>query len=143
MMQAPQQPTGNAFGAQQPQAAPQGAPPQYAPQPGEVEAGHRSVDAVMDGLIKLVSLPKGELTKKNVFDEASTMISHGAFPTPEGKQQLIGELASLPDDEAGIRKNLGQYLLSIAEFRNHFHNAFGPPQPQGMPNTAPQEEAQQ
>ncbi len=97
------------------------------PAPEEIAGGHRALDVTMDGLIKLVSKPKGDLTKKDVFDEASTMIAHGAFPSPESKQQLIGELAQLPDDEAGIRKILGQYLLHVAMFRDHFHNAFGAP----------------
>ena len=82
----------------------------------------------MDGLIALVSKPKGDLTKKDVFDEASTMIAKGAFPTPESKQQLITALANLPDDEMDIRKFLGKQLLALSTFRNHMHNSFGPPQ---------------
>lgn len=103
--------------------------PTYTPQPEEIANGHKSVDATMDGLISLVSKSNGELNKKDVFDAASSMIAHGAFPTPEAKQQLIGELANLPEDEPGIRKALGQHLLAISTFRNHMHSAFGPPQP--------------
>ncbi len=127
------QPMPQGFGqVQQPQQqAPQQAP--YEPKQEEITGGHRALDAVMDGLIKLVSKPNGDLTKKDVFDEVSDMIAHGAFPTPEAKQQLIGELANLPNDEDGIRKVLGQHLLQTATFRDHFHNAFGPPQAQGMP----------
>lgn len=115
-------PPGNPLSALPAQAA---AP--YQPQPEDISNGHKAVDAVMDGLIKLVSMPKGDLTKKDVFDEASTMISRGAYPTPESKQQLIGQLAKLPADEEDIRQMLGQYLLAVSTFRNHMHNAFGPP----------------
>lgn len=117
---------GNAFqGQSQPEQPEQAA---YTPHPDEIMGGHKAVDATMDGLIELVSLPKGELTKKHVFDSVSEMIAKGAFPTPEAKKQVIGELANLPDEEQGIRKVLGQYLLSVATFRNHMHSAFGPPQ---------------
>ena len=116
-----------------PQQPPQMQSPQQMQQPyqansEEISKGHQSVDAVMDGLINLVSKPKGELTKKDVFDSSSDMIAKGAFPTPEAKQALIGELANLPDDEECIRKVLSDHLLATATFRNHFHNAFGPPQ---------------
>lgn len=114
---------------QSPQQMTQSQPP---PQPDEIAGGHRALEATMDGLIKLVGRPQGELTKKDVFEEASTMISHGAFPTSEAKQQLIAELAKLPDDEAGIRKILGKQLLNLSMFRSHFHNTFGSPQPQEM-----------
>lgn len=135
--QMPPQPVqGNSFNTPSP-AGPQ-AQPQAMPQPDEIAGGHRALEATMDGLIKLVGKPQGELTKKDVFEEASTMISHGAFPTPEGKQQLIAELAKLPDDETGIRKALGQQLLQLSMLRGHFHTAFGPPQPQGMPQEMPQ-----
>lgn len=101
--------------------------PAYSPKAEEIVGGHKAIEAAMNGLISLVSKPKGDLSKKDVFDAASGMIAHGAFSTSEAKQQLIGELANLPDDEPGIRKMLGQYLLQISEFQNHFHNAFGPP----------------
>lgn len=98
------------------------------PSSEEVAGGHKALDAAMEGLIKLVGRPKGDLNKKDVFDEASNMIAHGAFPTQEDKQQLIGELANLPDDEESIRKALGQFLLGLATLRDHYHNAFGAPQ---------------
>ncbi len=120
----------NAF---QQQPEPQQQQPAFSPQPDDISSGHKAVDAAMDGLIKLVSTPKGELTKKHVFDAVSEMIARGAFPTPEAKQQLIGELANLPEDEPSIRKELGKYLLSVAEFRNHMHAAFGAPQPEASP----------
>lgn len=126
----PQQPPANAFQGAPQQQAPQQGPP---PNPEDIANGHKAVDATMDGLIKLVSLPKGDLTKKEVFDGVSEMIARGAFPTPESKQKLIGGLANLPDDEQGIRKLLGQMLLGVATFRNHMHNAFGPPQEAANP----------
>lgn len=73
-------------------------------------------------------MPKGELTKKDVFDEASEMIAHGAFPGPEEKQHLITGLAKLPNDEEGIRKVLGKQLLSLSEFQGHYHSVMGAPQ---------------
>lgn len=124
--QQQQMPQGNPFQGQlsQQQSSPSG----YTPNPNDIANGHKAVDATMDGLIKLVSTPKGDLTKKDVFDSVSDMIARGAFPTPEAKQQLIGELANLPPDEDGIRKILGKHLLAVATFRNHMHDAFGPPQ---------------
>jgi hypothetical protein len=96
--------------------------------PDQISQSHRALEATMSGLIKLVSMPKGELTKKDVFDEASEMIAHGAFPQPEDKQHLITGLAKLPDDEEGIRKVLGKQLLGMSQFQNQFHSAFGAPQ---------------
>jgi len=95
--------------------------------PEDIAKGHKALDASITGLIKLVSMPKGELTKKDVYDEASTMISHGAFPTPEDKQSLIGALAKLPDDEEGIRKALGTQLLAASQFQDKYHSHFGAP----------------
>lgn len=110
---------------------PQEQQPQQQQQPpptdDEIAGGHQAVEATMDGLIRLVGMQPGTLTKKAVFDEASTMIADGAFPTPESKQQLIGELAKLPNDEQDIRKMLSQFLLAVSTFRSHMHNAFGPP----------------
>lgn len=120
--------TMGSFLGQAPQQIQPQAQPQYQPSQEDIDKGHRAVEAVMDGLINLVSKPKGDLTKKDVFNESSNMIAHGAFPTPEAKQGLIGELANLPDDEDGIRKILGQHLLSTATFRNHMRTAFGEPQ---------------
>lgn len=127
--QQQQMPQSNSFQGQPPQQQQQQPLPGYTPNPDDIANGHKAVDATMDGLIKLVSTPKGDLTKKDVFDSVSDMIARGAFPTPEAKQQLIGELANLPPDEDGIRKILGKHLLAVATFRNHMHDAFGPPQP--------------
>lgn len=118
----------NSFGLDTGSAPEVQSPVQQGPQQEEIVGGHKALEAVMNGLIKLVSLPKGELTKKHVFDGVSDMIASGGFPSPESKQQLIGELAKLPDDEESIRKSLGEYLMHTAMFQNHFHNAFGPPQ---------------
>lgn len=96
--------------------------------PEDIARGHRVLDATMQGLIKLVSMPKGDLTKKDVFDEASAMIAHGAFPEPEDKQHLIVALASLPDDEDGIRKALGKQLVSLSQFQGQYHTVHGAPQ---------------
>jgi hypothetical protein len=96
--------------------------------PEEIAQGHKALDVAMGGLIKLVSIPKGELTKKDVFDEASTMIAHGAFPQPEDKQHLITALASLPDDEEGIRQALGKQILAMSAFQQQYHSVFGAPQ---------------
>lgn len=110
-------------------AAPQQQAPQQAAPPSQedIMGGHKAIEAAMNGLIGLVSRPNGDLSKKDVFDAASEMIANGAFPTPESKQQLIGGLSKLPEDEAGIRKELGTMLLHTSTFQGHFHNAFGPP----------------
>lgn len=113
----------NSFQPQQQMPMQQQAPADMSPD--EIAGGHRALNATIDGLIKLVSKPPGELTKKCVFDEASTMIAHGAFATPEAKQQLIGELANLPDDENDIRKLLGKQLLTLAHVHNKYKAKFG------------------
>lgn len=100
--------------------------------PEEIAKGHKALEATLSGLIKLVSLPQGELTKKEVYDEASEMIAHGAFPGPEEKQQLIAALAGLPNDEEGIRKALGKQLLATSEFQGHYHAALGAPDNGGI-----------
>lgn len=96
--------------------------------PEEIAKGHHALEAAMTGIIKLVSMPKGELTKKDVFDEASAMIAHGAFPGSEEKQQLIVGLAKLPDDEDGIRSMLGKELLHMSQMQNHYSSVVGAPQ---------------
>jgi hypothetical protein len=94
----------------------------------EIAKGHNALDVAMNGLIKLVSLPQGELTKKDVFDEASTMIAHGAYPDQDDKQHLITALAKLPNDEEGIRQALGKQLLAMSQFQQQYHSVFGAPQ---------------
>ncbi len=93
-------------------------PPPSPVSPDQIKAAHTHVGAVIDGLISLANRPKGELTKKDVFDAASTMIARGAFPTPESKQDLITKLAAMPDDETGIRNAVGGFLMDVAANRN-------------------------
>lgn len=107
-------------------AAPQGgAPPPPPPSPEKVLEARKHVNAVLSGLTGLAAKPKGDLTKKDVYDAASEMLAKGAFPTQESKQQLITELAKLPDDEPKLRKVIGQLLLQVGGAREAFHGAFG------------------
>ena len=111
--------------------APQGAPaaPQAPPGPpptkAQIDEARKHSNAIVGGLMALTSKPRGELTKDDVFKEASDMISKGAFPTPSSRQALIVELANLPDDESGLRKALGAHLLAVSSARQQFHGVFG------------------
>lgn len=124
-MGAPQGPVppqmGNAFGGP-PQGAPEAAP---APSAEDIGQARQHIGAIMDGLLSLSSLPKGQLTKKKVFDGASDMIAKGAFPTPEARQALIAKLADMPNDEPDIRSMIGQLLLEVAGTHGAFHQKFG------------------
>ncbi len=104
-----------------------GIPPQMPPPPSpeEIKTLRQHVGAVVDGLRSLAAKPRGDLTKKDVFDAASEMIAKGAFPTPEAKQGLIGELAKLPDDEADLRKAIGGLLLQTSATQQAFHAMHG------------------
>lgn len=110
-----------------PQQAP--APTAAAPQPtrNEIEQAHQHTAVMIHGLMDLTNKPQGQLTKQDVFKTAADMIAKGAFPTPESKQQLVVEMAKMPDDEQGIRKALGQFLLGAASNQTKLHAAFGPP----------------
>lgn len=111
-------------------------PPPKPPTPQELRTARAHIDAIVAGLTGLVTKPRGELHKKDVFDAASEMIAKGAFPTPESKQQLIGELAQMPDDEMGIRKALGGLLMQAATVEQglgHVERSMAPPS-MGAPN---------
>lgn len=103
---------------------PQGQAPDE-PSPQEKGLVKQRTGAVLDGLLALVAKPRGELTKKAVFDQAADMIARGAFPTPEAKQGLIVKLANLPDDEQQLRQALGQMALQIASIHHAVHTAWG------------------
>lgn len=104
---------------------PPGAPPGPPPSKAQIDEARQHVGAIVNGLLSLVKKPRGDLTKKDVYDAASTMIAEGAFPTPASKQELVVHLANLPDDEAGIRKFVGQFLLQTAQVQEQFHAAHG------------------
>ena len=95
------------------------------PSPDEIKMHRQHVGAIVDGLRSLAAKPRGDLTKKDVFDAASEMIAKGAFPTPEAKQILIGELAKLPEDEPDLRKAIGGLLLQTSQTQQMLHQAFG------------------
>src|ERR1700677_2159529 len=109
------------MGPQQAPAATPGPPPTKA----QIDEARKHSNAIVSGLMSLTSKPRGELTKDDVFKEASDMISKGAFPTPSSRQALVVELAQLPDDEPGLRKALGAFLLQTSAARQHFHGVFG------------------
>jgi hypothetical protein len=94
----------------------QGAPPPRAPpvSPQQLADAHKHADVLTKGLLTLTAKPPGTLTRQDVFSEAADMIAKGGFPTPESRQTLIAEMAKLPQDEPGIRKMLGQFLMQAS-----------------------------
>lgn len=102
------------------------APP---PTPDMINTARTHIGAIVSGLTGVLAKPRGELTKKDVFDAASEMIARGAFPTPESKQMLISELANLPDDEPDLRRALGTLLLQTADMKHRIHAMHGPGEP--------------
>lgn len=111
-------PPQNAMQAPQPAPAP-------APTPEQIAEGRQHLNAVRESLTALAARPIGHLTKKDVFDEAATMLSKGAFSTPEAKQSLIVQLAAMPDDEPDIRKTIGRMLLHVTGVTAQFHGQYG------------------
>jgi hypothetical protein len=120
-----------------PQGAPEGAPmgapppgPQGPPQPAQIDPAQLAdarahSAAMMQHLMALVAKPKGSLSKQDVFNAAADMIADGAFSTPQAKQQLVAEIAQMPDDESAIRQAIGGHLLKIAQTRDLIHQHFG------------------
>ncbi len=104
------------MGGPVPTAEPQAAPPQaQMPNPEQIAAARSHMSVVMDGLLSLTAKPEGALTKRDLYNAAGEMIAQGAFSTPEAKQQLVAQLAGIPDDEASIRKAIGGQLLAMGE----------------------------
>lgn len=102
--------------------APPAAPP---PSQAQIIEARQHAGAVVNGLAELTAKPRGDLSKKDVFDAASDMIAKGAFPSPSSKQELIAHLAGLPEDEPGLRKALGMFLLQASANRAKLHEVHG------------------
>ena len=100
----------------------------------QIDQARKHADAMVDGLLGLTTKPRGSLTKQDVFEAASDMIAKGAFPSPSSKQALISELANMPDDEPGMRKVLGDFLLQVSANRAQLLKMHGPGDMGGPPN---------
>ena len=113
---------------QGPQGPPMGGPmpPPVPPAPEQLKTARTHIGAVISGLRSLVDRPRGDLTKKDVFEAAAEMIAKGAFPTPESKQALVVQLAQMPDDEPDIRQMLGGMLLQTSHVQSAIHSMHGP-----------------
>lgn len=118
-----------------PMGVPQAAPA-LPPTADDLKQARKHAGAMIDGLMGVLGLPPGKLTKKDVFDAASEMIAKGAFPTSESKQMLIKEMANLPDEEPALRKSLGAFLLNVAVAKSKVDKAYPEAPPMavgGMP----------
>jgi len=113
---APSQPQGAPLG--QPQGSPM-------PDPAQIADARAHMGVMMKGLLGLAAMPQGSLTKQAVFNAMGEMIANGAFSTPQSKQQLVAEMAQMPDDESAIRRAIGQHLLQMSQMRQQFHQHFG------------------
>lgn len=102
--------------------------PQQPVDPAVMEEAHKHLGIVTSGLMGLIAKPPGSLDKQDVLGAAADMIKAGAFPEPAGRQQLITQLAQLPDDEGQIRQFLGQHLMSFAAAQAHLGSTMGTPQ---------------
>lgn len=105
-----------------PQAMPSG-PPQI--DPAQLLDARNHMGVMMRSLLALTAKPKGSLSKQDVFNSAADMIADGAFSTPMAKQQLVAEIAQMPDDESAIRQAIGGHLLKLAQSRDLIHQHFG------------------
>lgn len=106
-------------------AAPQEAPAATPPTAEQVTEARQHLGAIVAALSKVASKPRGHLTKKDVYDAASDMIAEGGFPTAQSKQDLVVQLAKMPDDEPGIRSAIGRMLLRVTAVRSQFHQVHG------------------
>jgi hypothetical protein len=102
-----------------------GAPNPITPTKEQIKTQQRHTNVMVDVLTHLLGTPTGDLTKKDVFDGAADAIAKGAFPTPESQQQLIVEMANLPDDDPGLRKALSALLLQSATLKHVMAKTFG------------------
>lgn len=105
-----------------PQPAPDGqaaqAPPQVSPE--QIADARNHMKVVSMGLADLAERPQGSLSKRDVFNALGEMIAQGAFSTPQAKQQLVAQMAQVPDDERAIRQMIGQHLLQMGVMQDHF-----------------------
>ena len=99
------------------------------PSKEQIDEARQHLGAIVNALQHVASLPKGELTKKDVFEAASDMIAKGGFPTAASKQDLIVTLSKMPDDEPGLRAAIGRMLLRTWEVRAQFHGVHGTGEP--------------
>lgn len=112
--QAPQAPQG-----------PPGGPAPAMPDPAGIADARAHMGVVRQALMGLAASPRGSLTKQSVFNAMGDAIAQGAFSTPQAKQQLVAEMAQMPDDEAAIRQMIGQHLLRMTAMQAQFHQHFG------------------
>lgn len=108
-----------------PPQGPQGQPGQPMPDPAGVADARAHMGVVRNALMGLASQPRGSLTKQAVFNAMGEAIANGAFSTPQAKQQLVTEMATMPDDESAIRQMIGQHLLRMTQMQSQFHQHFG------------------
>ena len=106
-----------------PMGAPQGQPPQ-APDPAALAGARAHMKVVAEGLMELAGRPQGSLTKRDVFNALGEMIAQGAFSSPESKQQLVAQMAQMPDDESAIRQAIGAQLLQLGVMQDHMTQHF-------------------
>jgi hypothetical protein len=123
------EPTGGAPQQPMPQMSgmPMGGAPMPAPQapdPKQIEMARVHLREEFAGLRSLVEKPT--LTKKDIFSAVSDMIAKGAFPDRSSKQNLVAEMAKLPDDEMGLRKAVGARLLQVSTMIDQLHAIHGP-----------------
>jgi hypothetical protein len=108
-----------------PSAPPPAFAPMAKPTPQEVAQHRGELAVVLKGLVSLAHKPTGSLSKRDVFDAVGDMIAEGAFSTPQAKQQIIAQLAELPDNEAVIRQAIGTRIAAAADLRDRFHAQHG------------------
>lgn len=109
-----------------PPQGPQGQPPgQPMPDQAGIADARAHMGVVRQALMGLAQQPRGSLTKQAVFNAMGEAIAQGAFSTPQAKQQLVAEMAQVPDDEAAIRQMIGSHLLRMTQMQAQFHQHFG------------------
>lgn len=107
-----------------PQASPGAQVGSVSPQQLSDARVHMAV--MMKDLAALAAKPPGSLSKQDLFNAAAEMIAQGAFSTPQSRQQLVAQIAQIPDNETAIRQAIGGHLMQLVRAQDLIHQHFGP-----------------
>lgn len=85
---------------------------------------HSHANSFLDALQGLSSIPRGQLSKDDVFKAVAGLMGKGLFADPKAQQGLVMQLAQLPDDENVLRQIIGNEMLHTATMQNHIRSQY-------------------